>query len=184
LASLIAVLSQGSRVELPALDTALGEVVLFGGVQGTERRVGWLDRTVLSDLCSASCGRMQGADRRVATGWSQPKRLLACAGNEDLLRLLLALECEEVDLCCLGASKLHTASIVATVVVSSVANVGKPLASESSLLAAFTSRSISSPNIAASNAPAAAMSAVMSILTLPNCISIMPLAVVVTLSSI
>lgn len=186
LASLMAVLSQGSGVRLPALDTAVGEAVLFKGVQGAERRVGWSDRTVFGDLRSAGCGRTRGADRRVATGCSQPKRLLVCAGNVDLLRPLLTPECEEaVKLRCLGAGMLRTVSVGAIVASGvPVANVGEPLASESSLGARSTGRSTSSSGVTAFATPATVVSAIVCVPTPSSSISVMPSAVCATLFSI
>jgi hypothetical protein len=90
---------------------------------------------------------------------------------------------DEVNLRCLSADTSHSTSIVA-VVASSVANVGEFLTTESSLPARSTSESTSPDNVTASNASIAAISAAVFILTPPNSISIMPLAVCATLSSI
>jgi hypothetical protein len=78
---------------------------------------------------------------------------------------------------------LHSTSIV-VVVASSVANIGKFLAAKLLLQARSTSKLILPSNITASNTSVAAVSAAVFVLTLPNCISIMPLAVYTTLSSI
>jgi hypothetical protein len=71
---------------------------------------------------------------------------------------------------------LHSTSIVA-VVASGVANVGEFLAAELLLLARSTSELTSPDDVTASDASVAAVSAAMFISTLPNSISIMPLAV-------
>jgi hypothetical protein len=71
---------------------------------------------------------------------------------------------------------LHSTSIVA-VVASSVANVGEFLAAKLLLLARSTSKLTLPNNVTASNASIAAVSTTVFILTLPNSISIMPLAV-------
>jgi hypothetical protein len=90
------------------------------------------------------------------------------------LRLLKSKD--KVNLRCLSANTLHSTSIVA-VVASSVANVGEFLAAKLLLLARSTSKLTLPNNVTTSNASVAAVSAAVFILTLPNSISIMPLAV-------
>jgi hypothetical protein len=83
---------------------------------------------------------------------------------------------DKVNLRCLSANTLHSTSIV-VVVASSVANVGEFLATKLLLLARSTSKLTSPNNVTASNTSVAAVSATVFILTLPNSISIIPLAV-------
>jgi hypothetical protein len=90
---------------------------------------------------------------------------------------------DKVNLRCLSANTLYSTSIVA-VVASSVANIGEFLAAELLLQARSTSELILPSNITASDTSVAAVSATVFVLTLPNYISIMPLAIYVTLSSI
>jgi hypothetical protein len=90
---------------------------------------------------------------------------------------------DKVNLRCLSTNTLHSTSIV-VVVASSIANIGKFLAAKLLLQARSTSKSILPSNITASNASIAAVSAAVFILTLPNYISIMPLAIYATLFSI
>jgi hypothetical protein len=71
---------------------------------------------------------------------------------------------------------LYSTSIVA-VVASSVANIGKFLATKLLLLARSTSKLTLPNNVTASNTSVTAVSAAVFILTLPNSISIIPLAV-------
>jgi hypothetical protein len=78
---------------------------------------------------------------------------------------------------------LYSTSIV-VVVASSVANIGEFLAAKLLLQARSTSKLILPSNITASNTSITAISAAMFILTLPNYISIIPLAIYATLSSI
>jgi hypothetical protein len=90
---------------------------------------------------------------------------------------------DEVNLRCLSANTSHSTSIVA-VVASSVANIGEFLTAESLLPARSTSESTSPDDVTASDASIAAVSAAVFISTPPNSISIIPLAVCATLSSI
>jgi hypothetical protein len=90
------------------------------------------------------------------------------------LRLLLLLEFEdEVSLRCLSASTFYSISRVA----SGAANVAKSPAAELLLLARSASRLTLPSNVTTSNSSAATGSAVVSVLTLPNYISVMPLVV-------
>jgi hypothetical protein len=90
------------------------------------------------------------------------------------LRLLLLLKFEdEVSLRFLGASTFYSTSRVA----SSAANVAKSPAIELSLLARSASRLTSPGNVTATSFSAATRSAIISVLTLPSCISIIPLVV-------
>jgi hypothetical protein len=75
---------------------------------------------------------------------------------------------------------LHSTSIVA----SSAANIAKSLAAKLLVLARFASRLTSPSNITASNSSIAIISAAAYILTPPNYISIISLAIYITLSSI
>jgi hypothetical protein len=90
---------------------------------------------------------------------------------------------DKVNLRCLGANTSHSTSIVA-VVASSVANIGEFLTAKLLLLARSTSKLTSPDDVTASNTSVAAVSAAVFILTPPNSISIMPLAIYATLSSI
>jgi hypothetical protein len=90
---------------------------------------------------------------------------------------------DKVNLRYLSANILHSTSIVA-VVASSVANIGEFLAAKLLLQARSTSELISPSNVTTSNTSIAAISTTVFILTLPNYISIIPLAVYITLSSI
>jgi hypothetical protein len=90
---------------------------------------------------------------------------------------------DKVNLRYLSANTSHSTSIVA-VVASSVANVGEFLAAKLLLQARSTSKLISPSNITTSNTSVAAVSAAIFVLTLPNYISIIPLAIYATLSSI
>jgi hypothetical protein len=90
---------------------------------------------------------------------------------------------DKVNLRCLSANTLHSTSIV-VVVASSVANVGEFLATKLLLLARSTSELTSPNNVTASNTSVTTISTTIFILTLPNSISIMPLAVYATLFSI
>jgi hypothetical protein len=83
---------------------------------------------------------------------------------------------DKVNLCCLSANTLYSTSIVA-VVASSVANIGEFLAAKLLLLARSTSKLTLPNNVTASNTSVAAISATIFILTLPNSISIISLAV-------
>jgi hypothetical protein len=78
---------------------------------------------------------------------------------------------------------LYSTSIV-VVVASSVANIGKFLTTKLLLLARSTSKLTLPNNVTASNTSVTAVSAAVFILTLPNSISIIPLAIYATLSSI
>jgi hypothetical protein len=103
-------------------------------------------------------------------GWSQDKRLFVCTGNVDWLRPLLPLEFEdEVSLRCLGAGTFYSTSEVA----SSAVNVAESSTAELSLLARSAGRSTSLGNVTASGSSAATGSAIVSVPTLPNCISVM-----------
>jgi hypothetical protein len=97
------------------------------------------------------------------------------------LRLLKSKD--KVNLRYLSANTLHSTSIVA-VVASSVANIGEFLAAKLLLQARSTSELTSPSNITTSNASVAAISTTIFILTPPNYISIIPLAIYATLSSI
>jgi hypothetical protein len=90
---------------------------------------------------------------------------------------------DKVNLRCLSANISHSTSIVA-VVASSVANIGEFLAAELLLQARSTSKLTSPNNVTASNTSVATISAAVFILTPPNSISIIPLAICATLSSI
>jgi hypothetical protein len=83
---------------------------------------------------------------------------------------------DKVNLRCLSANTLHSTSIVA-VVASSVANVGEFLATKLLLLARSTSELTLPNNVTTSNTSVAAVSTAVFILTLPNSISIIPLAI-------
>jgi hypothetical protein len=89
---------------------------------------------------------------------------------------------DEVNLRCLSANTSHSTSIA--VVASGVANIGEFLTAESLLPARSTSESTSPDDVTASDASIAAVSAAVFISTPPNSISIIPLAVCATLSSI
>jgi hypothetical protein len=78
---------------------------------------------------------------------------------------------------------LYSTSIVA-VVASSIANIGKFLAAKLLLQARSTSKLILPSNITTSNTSITAVSATVFILTLLNYISIIPLAIYITLFSI
>jgi hypothetical protein len=90
------------------------------------------------------------------------------------LRLLLLLEFKDkVSLRFLGASTSYSTSRVA----SSAANVAKSPATKLLLLARSASRLTLPGNVTASSSSAATRSAIISILTPPSYISIMPLVV-------
>jgi hypothetical protein len=90
------------------------------------------------------------------------------------LQLLLLLEFEnEVSLRFLSASTFYSTSRVA----SSVINVAKSPAAKLLLLARSASRLTSPSNVTTTSSSAATRSAIISILTLSSCISIMPLVV-------
>jgi hypothetical protein len=90
------------------------------------------------------------------------------------LRLLLLLEFkDEVSLRFLSASTSYSTSGVA----SSAANVAESPAAELLLLARSASRLTSPGNVTASSSSTATRSAIVSVLTLSSCISVMPLVV-------
>jgi hypothetical protein len=90
------------------------------------------------------------------------------------LRLLLLLKFEDkVSLRYLSASTFYSISRVA----SSAANIAKSSAAKLLLLARSASRLTSPSNVTTSNSSTTTRSAIMSILTLPNYISVIPLVV-------
>jgi hypothetical protein len=92
----------------------------------------------------------------------------------DWLRLLLLLEFEdEVSLRCLGAGTFYSTSGVA----SSAANVAESSTTELLLLARSAGRLTLPGNVTASGSSAATGSAIVSVPTLPNRISVIPLVV-------
>jgi hypothetical protein len=78
-----------------------------------------------------------------------------------------------VSLRCLNAGTSHSTSEVA----SSAANVAESPAAKLSLLARSAGRLTSSGNVTTSDSSAATESAVVSVPTPPNCISVIPLVV-------